>query len=541
MLANFGVFEEGPEDSKVTAVHAAIIHTGKVLIFHCRSYPMWTRLYDPVNNEMSGGNLVVPIWPVATEERPIEPSRIFCAGHCFMMDGKLLVAGGEKNVPYPDYFIPPNDQPFRGIDYCFIFDPLNDPPWIVPNSNNLPHQMDDGRWYPSLTVLNDGRILALGGLSSILDPYYVAQVNDIPEFYIAINGWDFFSSNTSDPTMPGDLSYYYPAGHLIPTGDYAGKIFFSTTQLLPSINPTPPPTLLYGAPGNTQLFDPDQAGSSPYWRDVGGQRQNPSQNSNHLLLPIRLGANNNSRVIVLGGWWGDVLDTVEMIDLSDPQNLTPDWTTIDPMSAPRQNHNSIILPDRKILVIGGNNDNGPCNVPELLDSDTLNWETFENETTGMDIARNYHSTALLLPNAKIFLGGGRVTDGGDVEDDTERRITIFTPYYLLDGTQPMIGNAPTEVTYGEEFSISLGDYAIDSMAFIKPMSVTHGYNSEQRYIELAFEPDINVGGYIVTVPANANIAPPGYYMFFVLKDVSESNSGESKIPSNAVFIKLSLT
>ena len=58
---------------------------------------------------------------------------------------------------------------------------------------------------------------------------------------------------------------------------------------------------------------------------------------------------------------------------------------------------------------------------------------------------------------------------------------------------------------------------------------------------MAFEPDINVGGFIVTAPANANIAPPGYYMFFVLKDVSESNSGESKIPSNAVFIKLSLT
>ncbi len=44
-----------------------------------------------------------------------------------------------------------------------------------------------------------------------------------------------------------------------------------------------------------------------------------------------------------------------------------------------------------------------------------------------------------------------------------------------------------------------------------------------------------------TAPLNEYIAPPGYYMLFVMKDVSESISGESKIPSNAVFIKLSIT
>ncbi len=49
-----------------------------------------------------------------------------------------------------------------------------------------------------------------------------------------------------------------------------------------------------------------------------------------------------------------------------------------------------------------------------------------------------------------------------------------------------------------------------------------------------------VGKYLVTAPANSNIAPPGYYMFFVIRDSSESTSGLSKIPSKAVFIKLTL-
>lgn len=545
MSVSFGVFEEGPNDSKVTAVHAALLHNGKVLFFHCRSYPMWTRLYDPEENEISETNLVVPIWPLATEERPIEASRIFCSGHCFMVDGKLLVAGGEKDHPYPFHYIDPSLQPDLGIDYCFIFDVLNKPNWYVPlDISDSPHHMDDGRWYPSLTILNDGRILALGGLRSTVDPYYVVQANVIPEFYDINSGWNFFPDTTSDPTSPGDISYYYPAGHLIPTGLYAGKIFFSTTQLIPSINPSPPPTLLYGGPGNTQLFDPDQTGSNPYWQAVGGQRINPSEYSNHILLPIRLGASNNSRIIVIGGKWGDVLDTVELIDLSDPENLEPEWTAIDSLSAPRTDHNSIILPDRRILVIGGQNDNGPRNVPEFLDTDTLTWmESSVLPAPTMEISRKYHSSALLLPNGKVFLGGGRVTDGGDVEDDTERRITIFKPGYLLDGNQPIILSSPVEVTYQETFRVELDDlYRLDSMAFIKPMSVTHGFNSEQRYIELYFEKVIgptNEPLYDVTAPENSNIAPPGYYMLFVMKDVSESISGESKIPSNAVFIKLS--
>lgn len=245
-----------------------------------------------------------------------------------------------------------------------------------------------------------------------------------------------------------------------------------------------------------------------------------------------------AKIVVFGGEWGSILGTVDIINLND---TTPDWSTITSMTYPRKNHNSIILPDRKILVVGGENNNGPILTPELLDTDTLTWVQNVTVTNPMEIPRRYHSSALLLPNGKVLLGGGRVVDGGDVEDDTERTMTLFSPTYLSDGVQPIITSSPTEVTYDEQFSIALsGDtYPIDSMAFIKPISSTHGYNSEQRYIELEFESDIQAGSYLVTSPLNPNIAPPGIYMFFVMKDVSESISGTSKIPSEAVFIKLS--
>lgn len=375
----------------------------------------------------------------------------------------------------------------------------------------------------------------MGGLSDQLTIDLKSKLNPTPEFFIIDEGW-FRFDNGSAADMPADIDYYYPAAHLIPYGEHAGKVFYTTTRLVPDSIEPPEPTY---HDGYTQIFDPNGDGSEdPFWIQFGGQRTQPSQYSNHLLLPLRLNSS-SMKVVVIGGEWASILDTVDIIDLDD---TTPSWTTIDPMTIARKDHNSIILPDRNILVVGGYNNSGPVNTPEMLDSDNLTWSTLT--APEMDIPRMYHSTALLLPNGKVLLGGGRVMDGGDVEDDTERRLTVFEPGYLADGTQHEIISAPTEVNYGDPFLIEVdGDYRIDSMCFMRPMSVTHGYGSEQRYIELAFEQYIEPfpsNKYTVTAPTDSNIAPPGYYMLFVVKDVSESISGNSKMPSIAKFIKLSL-
>ncbi len=165
-------------------------------------------------------------------------------------------------------------------------------------------------------------------------------------------------------------------------------------------------------------------------------------------------------------------------------------------------------------------------------------EWISNALPQMPVERLYHSTAILLPDARILLGGGRVFRGGDVEDDTERRLSIFKPGYLMDGPQPQIINAPDEITYEDTFEIELdGTYPVESIALMKPGSVTHGNNMDQRYIGLKFIARVNSTIFDVEAPDSYK-APPGYYMLFVLKDKSESNSGEWKIPSKAKFIKL---
>lgn len=550
-----------PQDSKVTAVHACLTRLGQVLFFHCRSYPFWTRIYDPVSNTVFADNYVVPKWPVFyeagenTPAYPIQPSKIFCSGHCFLPDGRLLVAGGELNNPYPDAYEP--IAPDRGLRYSFIFDPAPvvdpGPPdpekdyWKVTGDPETVFIMKEGRWYPTLTLLNDGTVLCMAGLtdSVVPNPFepdeFTVLHNRIPEIYVSSGedqGW--FSNNATDAKLPVDIFYSYPDAYVVPVGDLEGKVFYASTQLVP--DSSDPPSY---SDGYSQIFDPFTT-SAPYWEAITNRRTTPSEGSSGVLLPIRIGSSEKARVIITGGKWGSFLDRIDLINL-DPQTGSPIWNSnVVTMETARADHNAVLLPDRTLLIIGGIDSAGPVLTSELLDTDTLEWIDPEVQVIPeMPVPRRYHSTAILLPDARILLGGGRVENGGDVENDTERRLSILKPAYLSDGDQPVITDYPEEITYEESFSITVdGAYALDSIALMKPGAVTHGSNMDQRYIELSFEEEIIPGPgpgteYNVTAPENSFIAPPGYYMLFVLKDKSESISGESRIPSHAKFIRLS--
>jgi galactose oxidase len=77
-------------------------------------------------------------------------------------------------------------------------------------------------------------------------------------------------------------------------------------------------------------------------------------------------------------------------------------------------------------------------------------------------------------------------------------------------------DAPASVAYGQGFSIPLlegGD--VSSVSFIRLSAVTHAFNMGQRYVALDFTQD-DPAEIQITAPADANLAPPGHYMLFVL-------------------------
>ena len=69
---------------------------------------------------------------------------------------------------------------------------------------------------------------------------------------------------------------------------------------------------------------------------------------------------------------------------------------------------------------------------------------------------------------------------------------------------------------------------ISSAVLVRPDAVTHAFDMDQRLVGLSFTLDGDVLN--VTAPPNGNIAPPGYYMLFILNS--------SGVPSVAQFVQL---
>ena len=129
------------------------------------------------------------------------------------------------------------------------------------------------------------------------------------------------------------------------------------------------------------------------------------------------------------------------------------------------------------------------------------------------------STALLLPDARILsVGGGQPAATGLQDDFTAE---IFTPPYLfkLDGTlatRPAITSAPTEVSYGQAFTVETpAASTITRATWIRLSSVTHATNMNQRMNNLTFAVS-GASSILVNAPATANVAPPGHYMLFLI-------------------------
>jgi hypothetical protein len=217
--------------------------------------------------------------------------------------------------------------------------------------------------------------------------------------------------------------------------------------------------------------------------------------------------------------------TTYVLNMTAP---SPAWRQTASMQYPRSYHTLTVLPDGTVLVTGGGRTKDATDVvdavlqAEIWSPQTETWTT----VASMQTPRLYHSTALLLPDGRVVVsGGGRNFRSAQKMFNAE----IYSPPYLFRGARPTITAAPSSVTYGSGFFVQTPDAAaITSVAFIRPGSVTHGFNQEQRFLPLTFQQ--TTGGLTVQAPANANLAPPGYYMLFIVNS--------SGVPSVASFISV---
>ena len=395
-------------------------------------------------------------------------ANVFCSAHNFLPDGRVLVSGGEKEEDL-------------GPVHVHIFDPITEQWYRQPN-------LRDGRYYPTSVALGDGTSLIFAGT----DP----NGGDNPEVERFIPGGGPDGANIIEYLDGSDRAMtWYPRMHLLPSGR----------------------VLRAGQEQETIEFDP----TTRTWHFVADSNYGERYWGTSVMLPPGF-----DRVMIFGGVNRDVTslatNTAEIIDLSDP---SPTWRYTDSMSFPRMHVNVIVLPGGKIFVAGGMENEAhtiPVYATEIFDPVTETW----SDAPAQDSVRSYHSTSVLLPDARVMWLGAHTETGGNTNSTAQ----IYSPSYLFNGPRPTVQAVAESADYSETFLVDTPEAAdIASVVFIRPSATTHSTNMEQRYVPLNFT-QLDADTLQVTTPSNPNIAPPGYYMMFIIDSQG--------IPSEAPFVRL---
>jgi Galactose oxidase-like, Early set domain/Calx-beta domain/Glyoxal oxidase N-terminus len=495
----------GPcEDLETVPVHINLLPDGRLLY--------WGRDKHPDTYDTAGScNTYTwnPVTKVKSGAMPTLATNLFCSTHSFLPDGRLMVAGGhDRDDQTPS-------QELIGETEINTFNYQNSS-WTLSAK-----RMEQGRWYPSSVMLGDGLISIFSGTywdgSRTAPPNNkpIIQSNKQANFY-------GFSGTTEQLTRSGvelDIRNY-PYLHLAADGrvfGIAGKNGWFYNKALDQY--------LGVSLGLKDHFE----GSSVLYN---------TEQQKVMIIGGREDATN-----------GTTLDKTSIFDIN-----TQTFSVGPTLNHKRQYQNTTLLPDGKILASGGqkcdgagpnfNCPAGAAHIPEIWNpANPTVWTPLAE--TPMKIPRIYHSVALLLPDARVLIGGGGLpAAGGDVVVDPEYNaivtcsgnppndpvacrhyghndVEIFSPPYLFNsnGTlaaRPTINSAPASVNLGETFNVSISSGTqVTSAALMKLPSVTHGLNFDQRRVVLTpqFASTTNL---TLTIPTSGNICPPGYYMLFVM-------------------------
>ena len=457
-----GQWQTLPYTMPINPVHVALLHNGKVLIVSGSGNVAGNTNYQAALWDPQAGTITTQ--PVGWD--------MFCNGMSVLPDGRPFVMGGTLQY-----------DPFHGETRTSTFDPAT-------SAFTDQQQMAHGRWYPTSTVLGDGRVMIFSGLNE------TGGTNTSVEFYTASSGWS--AAFTAPWTPP-----LYPRMHLLPNG----KVFYS------------------GSTTTSSLFNP---ATNTWTTNVATTNYSGTRTyGTSVLLPLTPANNYTPKVIIMGGGSPSTA-TTELIDLS---SATPKWAYGPNMSQPRIEMDATILPSGKIIALGGSlNDEDTATAS--LNADLYDPATNTFSSAGAEVyARLYHSVSLLLPDGTVWVAGGNPARG-----TYESHMEIYSPAYLFnaDGsraTRPAIsGLSSSTVGYGGAFQIQTPDAAnVSSVVLMRNGAVTHAFDMDQRYVGLSFSAGSGVLN--VTGPPNGNVAPPGYYMLFIL-----NNSG---VPSIAFMVQVS--
>jgi hypothetical protein len=303
---------------QIIAVHLSLLPNGKVLSWGETGEP---QVWDPSTGSFSEASLT---------------TELFCSGHAFLPDGRLLVVGGHHDD-------------LEGLPDVNLFQRST-------SSWSSGTKMAKGRWYPSATTLGNGEVLVLSGYDLTQTIVRTPEVwtgsgwrsltgasrvlRSYPRMFLAPNGRVFYageSQGTAYLSTSGAGSWTNVGNRLQPSREYGGAVMYE------------PGKILYAGGARTtntaEIIDLNQA--APVWRWTGSMRF-ARRHLNATILPT-------GDVLVTGGLGGsthtDETRAVFAAELWKPGTGT--WTQLASGSVIRGYHSTaILLPDGRVLVSG---------------------------------------------------------------------------------------------------------------------------------------------------------------------------------------------
>jgi Domain of unknown function (DUF1929)/Glyoxal oxidase N-terminus len=459
-----------PIDWPLVAVHASTLPNGKVLTWASND-PEGNGLNDYlVNKTSSAVDLWNPRSDTHTRVDNTNGQELFCSGHTLNANGQLIVTGGNNGVA--------PGRSYSGANTAFSYNAFQNTWSRLPN-------MTDGRWYPTATTLANGEVITIGGTNFAAD-----DVNKIPEVLQRDNTW----RSLGNADISGKIAGYYPWNHVAPNG-----------QLFSS-----------GPASNMAYLDTNGDGS---WSD-------PIPRDNLYRSYGTSVMYDSGKLLVLGGGTSSAL----RVDLNNNAAISNTAS----MSTARTFMNATLLPNGQVFVNGGNTDgNLNSDANSVYSSETWNpasgqWTTGANAT----VPRNYHSTALLLPDGRVLTTGSRLCGTGCSLNHLNAE--IYYPPYLFknDGTGDLAPR-PNIRAYSGSARVGNRDFYlytpgqtanISRVTLLRMGSTTHAFNMDQRFLEIDFQ-RYDSNWLIAKSPTNANVAPPGYYLAFVVNNAGVPSVG----------------